>query len=124
MEEISVVIIFSPNMKLIHYKILTIALTIFLVGGTVSWIQNANPNSIKKITAEEAADKALSYINNNIPGDQIIANLINVIEDKEKSLYKLNLKIGDRELESYVTLDGKTLFPDAINLDAAAVAEQ
>ena len=111
-------------MKLIHYKILTIALTIFLVGGTVSWIQNANPNSIKKITAEEAADKALSYINNNIPGDQIIANLINVIEDKEKSLYKLNLKIGDRELESYVTLDGKTLFPDAINLDAAAVAEQ
>jgi len=111
-------------MKLIHYKILTIALTIFLVGGTVSWIQNANPNSIKKITAEEAADKALSYINNNILGDQIIANLINVIEDKEKSLYKLNLKIGDRELESYVTLDGKTLFPDAINLDAAAVAEQ
>lgn len=111
-------------MKLIHYKILTIALTIFLVGGTVSWIQNANPNSIKKITAEEAADKALSYINNNIPGDQIIANLINVIEDKEKSLYKLNLKIGDQELESYMTLDGKTLFPDAINLDAAAVAEQ
>ena len=111
-------------MKLIHYKILTIALTIFLVGGTVSWIQNANPNSIKKITAEEAADKALSYINNNILGDQIIANLINVIEDKEKSLYKLNLKIGDRELESYVTLDGKTLFPDAINLDAAAVAGQ
>ena len=111
-------------MKLIHYKILTIALTIFLVGGTVSWIQNANPNSIKKITAEEAADKALSYINNNILGDQIIANLINVIEDKEKSLYKLNLKIGDQELESYMTLDGKTLFPDAINLDAAAVAEQ
>ena len=111
-------------MKLIHYKILTIALTIFLVGGTVSWIQNANPNSIKKITAEEAADKALSYINNNILGDQIIANLIDVIEDKEKSLYKLNLKIGDQELESYMTLDGKTLFPDAINLDAAAVAEQ
>ena len=111
-------------MKLIHYKILTIALTIFLVGGTVSWIQNANPNSIKKITAEEAADKALSYINNNIPGDQIIANLINVIEDKEKSLYKLNLKIGDQELESYMTLDGKTLFPDAIDLDAAAVAGQ
>ena len=111
-------------MKLIHYKILTIALTIFLVGGTVSWIQNANPNSIKKITAEEAADKALSYINNNILGDQIIANLINVIEDKEKSLYKLNLKIGDQELESYMTLDGKTLFPDAIDLDAAAVAGQ
>lgn len=111
-------------MKLIHYKILTIALTIFLVGGAVSWIQNSNPNSVKKITAKEAADKAVNYINENILGDQIVASLINVIEDKEKNLYKLNLKIGDQELESYITLDGKTLFPDAINLDAAAAIKQ
>ncbi|MEK7574302.1 MAG: hypothetical protein AAB514_02095 [Patescibacteria group bacterium] len=105
-------------MKLIHYKFLTIALTVFLVSGIVFWIQNIAPNLIKKITAEEAADRAVSYINNNILGDQIIANLINVIEDKEKNLYKLSLKVGEQELESYITLDGKILFPDAIDLDA------
>ena len=35
-------------MKLIHYKFLTIALTVFLVSGIVFWIQNIAPNLIKK----------------------------------------------------------------------------
>lgn len=111
-------------MKLIHYKILTIALTILLVAGGVYWIQNAGLNSIKRISAEEAAQKAVSYINENLLGGQITANLIKVTEDKGKNLYKLNLKVGNREVESYVTLDGKILFPDAINLETVAAAEQ
>ncbi|MEK7624657.1 MAG: hypothetical protein AAB404_03000 [Patescibacteria group bacterium] len=110
-------------MKLIYYKLSIIALTIFLVSGIVLRIQNTGPGLIKKITAQEAADKAVSYINNNILGEQVIANLINVIEDKEKNLYKLNLEIGDQKMESYVTMDGKVLFPNAIDLDAATATE-
>ena len=111
-------------MKLIHYKILTIALTVLLVAGGVYWIQNVGLNSIKRISAEEAAQKAVSYINENLLGGQITANLIKVTEDKGNNLYKLNLKVGNQEVESYVTLDGKILFPDAINLEAVAAAEQ
>lgn len=111
-------------MKLIYYKLSIIALTIFLVSGVVLWIQNTSPNLIQKITAQEAANKAISYINNNILGDQVIANLINVIEDKRNNLYKLSLKIGDQEMESYITMDGRVLFPNAIDLDAPASAEK
>jgi len=110
-------------MKLIHYKILTIALTVFLVGSVVYLIQGVGLKAIRKISAEEAADKAISYINENIKARQLTATLIRVSEDKEKGLYKLNLKIGEQELESFISFDGKTLFPNAINLEAVAAAE-
>jgi len=110
-------------MKLIHYKILTIALTVFLVGSVVYLIQNTGLKAIRRIPAQEAANKALVYINENIKERQLTATLIGVSEDKEKGLYKLNLKIGEQELESFISFDGKTLFPNAINLEAVAAAE-
>jgi len=111
-------------MKLIHYKLLTIVLTILLVGSVVCLAQNTGLKPIIKISADEAANKALAYINENVLKNQVAANLINVAEDKEKGLYKLNLNVNNQLYESYVTLDGKTLFPDAVNLEAAAAAKQ
>lgn len=111
-------------MKLIHYKLLTIILTILLVGSVVYLVQNIGLKSITKISADEAAKKALVYINETVLGGQATANLINVAEDEETGLYKLNLNVNNQLYESYVTLDGKTLFPDAVNLEAAAAAKQ
>jgi thiol-disulfide isomerase/thioredoxin len=111
-------------MKLIHYKILTITLTIFLVGLVVYLIQNTGLKAIRRIPAEEAASKALSYINENILEGRITATLIKVSEDKEKNLYKLNLKIGEQELESFISFDGKTLYPDAINLETEITKQE
>lgn len=105
-------------MKLIHYKILTIVLVIFLVGSVVFLIQNAGFNATKKISADEAGKKAVNYINNS--QGQGTASLVSANEDKEKGLYKLELNINSQVFESYVTLDGSTLFPDSINLGTAA----
>ncbi len=109
-------------MKLIHYKILTIALVILLVGSVVFLIQSVGFNATKKISADEAGKKAVNYIN-ELQG-QGAASLVSASEDKEKGLYKLNLNVNNQLYESYMTLNGKTLFPDAINLDAAATANQ
>ncbi len=104
-------------MKLIHYKILTIVLVILLVGSVVFLVQNAGLNATKKISADEAGKKALNYIN-NLKG-QGAATLVSISEDKEKGLYKLKLDVNSQVFESYLTLDGNTLFPDAINLGTA-----
>jgi len=106
-------------MKLIHYKILVITLTILLIGAAVLAIQQTGLKSINRISADEAANKVLAYINDTLLQNRATANLINVTEDKEKGLYKLELKIGSQELESYVTFDGKTFYPEAFTLETA-----
>lgn len=109
-------------MKLIHYKILTIILIILLVGSAVLLFRDTGFNSTKKISADEAGKKAVNYIN-ELQG-QGVASLISASEDKEKGLYKLELNVNKQAFESYITLDGNTLFPDAIDLEAAAAAKQ
>ncbi|MDP3052373.1 MAG: thioredoxin family protein [bacterium] len=105
-------------MKLIHYKILTIVLIILLVGSVVLLFQDAGFNSTKKIPADEAGKKAVSYINDS--QGKGTASLVSAKEDKEKGLYKLELNVNSQIFESYITLDGSTLFPDSINLGTAA----
>ena len=109
-------------MKLIHYKIFTIVLVILLVGSAVLLFRDVDFNVTKKISADEAGKKAVNYIN-KLQG-QGVASLISASKDKEKGLYKLKLNVNDQAFESYMTLDGNTLFPDAINLEAAAATNQ
>ncbi len=63
---------------------------------------------------QKAADQAVSYINENLlqPGTQ--ATLEDISD--EGSLYKVKLKIGDLDFQSYVTKDGKYLFPQGIDM--------
>ena len=107
-------------MKLIHYKILTIILVILLVSSVVFWIQNVGLKAIKRISADEAGKKAVAYINEKVLVGQGTANLTKISEDKEKGLYKLELNINNQAFESYITFDGNTLFPNAIDLKQTA----
>ncbi len=66
------------------------------------------------LSAEEAAKKAIDYINENFLRGNAKAELVSVSD--ENGLYRLQLKIGDREYTSYVTKNGKLLFPEAIDL--------
>lgn len=109
-------------MKLIHYKILVIVLTILLIGTAVLVIQQTGLKSINRISADEAANKVLAYINNTLLQNRATANLINVTEDKKRGLYKLEFKIGSQQLESYVSFDGKTFYPEVVNLETAVTA--
>jgi glutaredoxin len=63
-------------------------------------------SSPTELSAQEAADKAVSYINNVNGGTG--ASLIDVTE--ESGLYKIHILIGQDKYETFVSKDGKLLF--------------
>jgi len=70
---------------------------------------------------QKAAQKAVDYINQNILQEGVTASLIDATE--ENGVYKINFKIENQEFVSYVTKDGKLLFPEAINLEKTVESE-
>lgn len=66
--------------------------------------------------SQQTAEKAIKFINENILSGDAIASLVNVSE--ETNVYKIRLKIGNQEYDSYITRDGKFLFPEGYNLEA------
>ena len=67
------------------------------------------------LSPQQAAEKAINYINQNLLQGGATASLINVIE--ENGIYKFRLKIGENEYDSYVTKNGKLLFIEGIDLE-------
>lgn len=78
------------------------------------------------LSPQEAAEKAIKYINENLLSEGENASLIEVFE--EFGFYKIHIKIGETEYNSYVTRDGRFLFPEVYNLEekpkTAAEAQQ
>ncbi|MBU4480880.1 hypothetical protein KKH59_01030 [Patescibacteria group bacterium] len=75
------------------------------------------------LSSQQAAEKAMNYINQNLLQKGVTASLGDVVE--ENGLYKFHLKMGEREFASYVTKDGKILFPEeGINLESAPAPAQ
>ncbi len=68
-----------------------------------------------KLPKEEATEKVVNFINESILQGQAEASIANIVE--EGSLYKITLDIEGQTFDSYVTLDGKILFPEAVNLE-------
>jgi len=69
------------------------------------------------LSAQEAAELGINFINENLLPLNIKASLVEVVPSEEKSLYKFKVKIGEEEFFSYITKDGKILFPEGINLE-------
>ena len=68
------------------------------------------------LSPEAAGEKTINFINNNLMSEGTTASLAGITE--ESGVYKIKLEIGGQEFPSYVTKDGKILFPDeGINLD-------
>jgi len=68
------------------------------------------------ITAEQAADKAISYITDNQlvpPGTEVTLTS----SSEKNGLYNLKLDIGGREFDSFVTKDGSLLFPSVVDMN-------
>ena len=70
------------------------------------------------LSAKQAADKAITFINDNMMQPGMKATLKGV-EDKE-GIYYMEMNIGGKDYESCVTKDGSLLFPTVIDLNAAA----
>jgi hypothetical protein len=68
-----------------------------------------------ELSKEEVGSKTIDYINEKfLQGQNQVASLISISE--ESGVYKLKLKIGTQEFTSYVTKDGKFLFPQAFDM--------
>jgi hypothetical protein len=77
------------------------------------------------LPAQEAAEIAINYINENFPAANNSASLIEVTD--EGNVYRVHLKItlesGDYEYDFYITKDGKYLFPDGYKIKEETAAE-
>lgn len=92
-----------------------------LVLGLIVGIALLSSLSIEKqstLTAEEAGQKAVDWISNYAVRPGTGVELINVTELKDAEIYRLfiNLSVGNvsQVVQSYITKDGKYLFPQGI----------
>ena len=69
----------------------------------------------EELTVEEAADKAITYINTNLLQPGTTAKIVSS-EDKG-DLYNIKMDIGGNEFDSYVTKDGGLLFPSVVDMN-------
>ncbi|HDD72706.1 MAG TPA: hypothetical protein ENG00_01285 [Candidatus Aenigmarchaeota archaeon] len=125
-EESQTDIIFNENRKRkIHLGL--IAAAFFMIGFFVNMqigmtgyaVQGSQNGGLNVMTAQEAGNKAISFINDYLLQPGVSAKL-NKIEEKN-GVYEMSLEItspqGSRDFTSYVTKDGKLLFVSSIDLD-------
>ena len=86
---------------LIFLSIIVFVFTAYVVYEAAYRLSNSS-----ELSAQDAASKAVSYINNLSGGSG--ASLIDVTE--ESGMYKIHMRIGQNEYESFVSKDGKILF--------------
>ncbi|MDD3711405.1 MAG: thioredoxin family protein [Patescibacteria group bacterium] len=71
----------------------------------------------KELNLEEAKVKAQQFINDNFMDPSYQVEITNIEEDEQTGLYKFSIDLGDGELvESYISKDGKFLFPQAYDI--------
>jgi len=98
-------------------------LVILAVIAALGYWQFGNKASADTITLDDAKVKAITFINDNLmqPGSQV--TLKDAVD--EGGLYKItvNMPTG-QEVESYITKDGKTFFPQGMDIAQYAQANQ
>ena len=72
-------------------------------------------NSKKQLTSEEAKSKVVDFVTNNMiqPGTKLEVKSV----AKEDGLYKITLSVGAEDIDTYITVDGKSFFPSSIDID-------
>ncbi len=85
-----------------------------VIAGAIYYVNKPGEDVGEVLASQEVAEKAINFINENLLAGETTASLIAVSE--EMGLYKIKFDIEGREIESYLTRDGKLLFPDAINM--------
>ncbi|MFO8015825.1 MAG: thioredoxin domain-containing protein [Candidatus Woesearchaeota archaeon] len=76
-------------------------------------------SSSSGMSKEDASEKTLDYINENLLQGQAVASVENIQElDDYSCLYNVSLSVQGQSFQSYVTKDGGMLFPQAINMEA------
>jgi glutaredoxin len=96
------------------WMISTIVLAIILVAVLVRGQGITGKFVTPTVGAQDAANKTIDYINKYLLQGQGTAVLTSVNEDN--GLYNLKFTIAGRAYDSYVTTDGKMLFPSVVDM--------
>lgn len=113
-------------LKLSRNAILTgVAVLAILITGVLIYA-NQNPGAIPflqlGLSNDVLAKKGIDYLNTNVLSGGSEATLVSVSE--ESGLVKIKLKIGESEYDSYITKDGRLLFPQAFTMEIAEKNQQ
>lgn len=98
-----------------------------LIAGAVIYIDQGKGEEKNSgiLSPQEAAGKAIDYINQNKDSFNLQGQTVSFVDAvEENNIYKFRLKIGEAEYDSFVTKDGKILFPSGINLEPASTSAQ
>lgn len=109
---------YKQHLKLKKASIWMIVSSVLAVLLVVSILTNGFKGGVSggTLSSQEAADKAVAYINTNLLQPGTTAKVDGVEESED--LYNIKLNIGGRVYDSYVTKDGRLLFPSAVDLEA------
>ena len=108
---------FLNQKKLILPAVILIAAVI--IGGAVYLSPKKTAGFL---SAQDAAQKSIDFINQNIlSGQNVTASLVDITESN--GLYKMKLKIGEEEIETYLSVDGQLLFPQVVSLVTEETAQ-
>ena len=108
--------------KYLNKKII-ITILIFVVGLAVGGAGFYLFQSQKSLSSEEAGKIAIDFINKALEKENAGVTASLVSATGESGVYKIHLKIQDKEYDSYITEDGKYLFSVAFNLEEEKTAE-
>ena len=108
--------------KILVNILIAIIVVAISIAGTFLYVTKVR--ALKGILSpEKAAQKAVDYINKNKDTltQGAVVSLVSVSDTGQ--IYKVRLKIGDQEFDSYVSKDGNLLFPGAYDLTQEAAGE-
>ncbi len=94
--------------------ILIVGIAIGLVAAAYSPIAPKCKLLPAEISEQQASEKAVNYVNSVLQG-QASAKMISINESG--GLYSMDIDVGGQKYSSFMTKDGKMLFPSGINLD-------
>lgn len=97
-------------------NIVSLAVVAVLLIGFAVYVKGPNlkPMFSKGLSAEEAKNKVDEFIKNNLvqPGTEISIKSVT----EENGLFKATVSVGQQEIVSYLTKDGKKFFPQVMDI--------
>lgn len=94
----------------INFLVVAVIASILGGAGVFLYQQKFQGPGFTTLSSDQASQKALDFINQNLLKGKTAASLVEVKE--QNGLYKMKVKVGEREVESFVTKDGKIFFPE------------
>ena len=112
------------KVKLNPYLVITLAFVVagvILLAGQIKSGRISLPTVTVGSSSQKLAEKAIDYINKNLVQPGTTVTLVKVSD--AGNIYKLDLKIGSQDAESYVSKDGKFFFPEGFDMSVELPAQ-